>query len=59
MAGPPQPAAAPSGWGYNLNRPVDRLVEEGGFEMAHLENFYVKGPRAAELHVRGQLMTRE
>jgi ubiquinone/menaquinone biosynthesis C-methylase UbiE len=39
--------------GCNLNRPIDRLVEEGGFEMAHLENFYVKGPRATSYMYEG------
>jgi SAM-dependent methyltransferase len=29
--------------GCNLNRPVDKLIEEAGFTMARLENFYAKG----------------
>lgn len=32
--------------GCNLNRPVDQLVVKAGFELAHLDNFYLKGPRA-------------
>jgi SAM-dependent methyltransferase len=32
--------------GCNLNRPIGRLVEEAGFEMTRLENFYAKGPKA-------------
>jgi len=32
--------------GCHLNRPIDRLVTGAGFEMARLENFYMKGPRA-------------
>jgi ubiquinone/menaquinone biosynthesis C-methylase UbiE len=31
--------------GCNLNRPIDRLVAEAGFEMTRLETFYVQGPR--------------
>lgn len=32
--------------GCNLNRPIEMLVEEAGFQMVHLENFYAKGPKA-------------
>ncbi len=32
--------------GCNLNRPIGRLVEAAGFEMANLENFYAKGSRS-------------
>ncbi|MGH9106117.1 MAG: class I SAM-dependent methyltransferase [Acidimicrobiales bacterium] len=32
--------------GCNLNRPIDRLVTEAGFEVDRLENFYLKGPKA-------------
>jgi ubiquinone/menaquinone biosynthesis C-methylase UbiE len=31
--------------GCNLNRRIDRLVEGAGFELLHLENFYLKGPK--------------
>jgi SAM-dependent methyltransferase len=31
--------------GCNLNRRIDRLVEGAGFELAHLDTFYVPGPR--------------
>jgi ubiquinone/menaquinone biosynthesis C-methylase UbiE len=31
--------------GCNLNRPIDRLVTDAGFEMTRLETFYVKGPK--------------
>jgi ubiquinone/menaquinone biosynthesis C-methylase UbiE len=31
--------------GCHLNRPIDRLVEAGGFELASLETFYARGPR--------------
>ena len=32
--------------GCNLNRPIDTMVAEAGFEMGGLERFYVKGPKA-------------
>lgn len=31
--------------GCNLNRPIDRLVTEAGFEMTRLETFYLPGPK--------------
>ena len=31
--------------GCNLNRPIDRLVTDSGFEATVLENFYMKGPK--------------
>jgi ubiquinone/menaquinone biosynthesis C-methylase UbiE len=31
--------------GCNLNRRIDRLVTEAGFETTVLENFYMKGPK--------------
>jgi ubiquinone/menaquinone biosynthesis C-methylase UbiE len=31
--------------GCNLNRPVDRLVTEAGFEATKLETYYLKGPK--------------
>jgi ubiquinone/menaquinone biosynthesis C-methylase UbiE len=31
--------------GCNLNRPIDRLVEAAGFEIANLDTFYAAGPR--------------
>jgi ubiquinone/menaquinone biosynthesis C-methylase UbiE len=31
--------------GCNLNRPIDSLVAEAGFELSHLEKFYMKGPK--------------
>ncbi len=30
----------------DLNRPIDRLVEEAGSQMPHLENFLARGLRA-------------
>lgn len=33
------------GGGCNLNRPIDRLVEDAGFDMTRLENFYIRGPK--------------
>jgi SAM-dependent methyltransferase len=32
--------------GCNLNRPIDCLVTEAGFELTQLENFYMKGPKS-------------
>ena len=31
--------------GCNLDRPIDRLIREAGFEILQLDNEYVKGPR--------------
>ena len=31
--------------GCNLNRPIDHLIESGGFEMTSLERYYMKGPK--------------
>ena len=31
--------------GCNLDRPIDRLVAEAGFDVARLENFYIRGPK--------------
>lgn len=33
--------------GCHLNRPMDRLIREGGFAMAALESGYLEGPRFA------------
>ena len=30
--------------GCNLNRPISELIQEAGFKLDSLENFYVKGP---------------
>jgi len=32
--------------GCNLNRPIDQLVQGAGFQMASLDNYYMKGPKA-------------
>jgi ubiquinone/menaquinone biosynthesis C-methylase UbiE len=32
--------------GCNLNRPIDRSIEQAGFALTELETFYGKGPRA-------------
>jgi ubiquinone/menaquinone biosynthesis C-methylase UbiE len=39
--------------GCHLNRPIDRLIETAGFEMARLENFYAKGPRTTSYMYEG------
>lgn len=31
--------------GCNLNRPIDRLVLDAGFDLTQLDNFYVRGPK--------------
>jgi ubiquinone/menaquinone biosynthesis C-methylase UbiE len=31
--------------GCNVNRPIDRLIDDAGFSIEHLENSYVKGPK--------------
>jgi SAM-dependent methyltransferase len=32
--------------GCHLTRPIDRLVEDAGFDLTRLDNFYAKGPHA-------------
>ncbi|MBO0730362.1 MAG: class I SAM-dependent methyltransferase [Acidimicrobiaceae bacterium] len=39
--------------GCNLNRPIDRLVEEAGFHLTRLDNFYARGPRATSYMYEG------
>lgn len=39
--------------GCNLDRPIDRLIEESGFHMAQLDNFYVKGLRVLNYMYEG------
>lgn len=39
--------------GCNINRKIDRLVEEGGFEMTSLDRFRAKGPGIAAAMYRG------
>ena len=39
--------------GCNINRKIDRLVEEGGFEMKSLDRFRAKGPGIAAQMYRG------
>ncbi len=39
--------------GCNINRPVDQIVEQGGFELASLEEFVGKGPRLISSLYRG------
>jgi SAM-dependent methyltransferase len=31
--------------GCHLNRPIDRLIQEAGFTVSRMDNFYMKGPR--------------
>lgn len=39
--------------GCNINRKIDRIVEDGGFEMASLDRFQAKGPRLLGQMYRG------
>lgn len=39
--------------GCNINRKIDRLVEEGGFELTALDRFRAKGPGIAAAMYRG------
>ncbi|MDH3625657.1 MAG: class I SAM-dependent methyltransferase [Myxococcales bacterium] len=39
--------------GCNINRPVDRMVKEGGFELTVLDEFVGKGPRLISSLYRG------
>ena len=39
--------------GCNINRKIDRLVEEGGFQMASLDRFRAKGPGIVAQMYRG------
>ena len=39
--------------GCHLNRPIDRLVEQAGFELTKLDTFYVKGPKPSNYMFEG------
>lgn len=39
--------------GCNINRPIDRMVVQGGFELASLDEFVGKGPRLISSLYRG------
>lgn len=39
--------------GCNINRPIDRMVEQGGFELTSLDEFLGKGPRLISSLYRG------
>jgi ubiquinone/menaquinone biosynthesis C-methylase UbiE len=39
--------------GCNLNRPMDQLVVEGGFELESLERYYAQGPKFMAYLYRG------
>jgi ubiquinone/menaquinone biosynthesis C-methylase UbiE len=40
--------------GCHLNRPIKSLVEEAGFVMTRLDNFYIGGPKSAGYMYEGQ-----
>jgi ubiquinone/menaquinone biosynthesis C-methylase UbiE len=43
--------------GCHMNRPIDRLINQAGFEMADLETGYlVKGPRPLTFHYLGRAL---
>ena len=39
--------------GCHLNQPIDRLVTDAGFEIARLERFYMRGPKASAYMLEG------
>ncbi|HEY3237683.1 MAG TPA: hypothetical protein VGJ84_23385 [Polyangiaceae bacterium] len=39
--------------GCNLNRQIDRLITDAGFEIDTLKKFYSKGPKSAAYFYRG------
>jgi ubiquinone/menaquinone biosynthesis C-methylase UbiE len=39
--------------GCNLNRPIDQLITEAGFELDSLERYYAKGPKPMAYLYRG------
>jgi len=47
------------GVGCNMNRPIDRLIDQAGFEMAHLERFRMShAPRVLAESYRGAAVAR-
>lgn len=41
------------GGGCHLNRPIEQLIKNAGFELEELENFFVKGPKPFSYMYRG------
>jgi len=39
--------------GCRLNRPIDDLIEQAGFELTKLETFYIKGPKPSSYMYEG------
>jgi SAM-dependent methyltransferase len=39
--------------GCHLNRPIDRLVRDAGFELTRLDNYYVSGPKVTGYNFEG------
>jgi ubiquinone/menaquinone biosynthesis C-methylase UbiE len=44
--------------GCHLNRRIDRLVQETGFELERLENVYMKGPKIGTYLYKGVAVSR-
>ncbi|MFP3906542.1 MAG: class I SAM-dependent methyltransferase [Acidimicrobiales bacterium] len=42
------------GGGCHLTRPIDALVEDAGFEIEHLANFYIAGPKSMSYSYAGR-----
>ena len=40
--------------GCNVNRQIDRLILDAGFEMQEYDNFYMQGPKLLTYHYRGR-----
>ena len=40
--------------GCNLNRPIERLITQAGFQFSELERSYLEGPRFIAFHYIGQ-----
>ncbi len=40
--------------GCNVNRPIDTLIRDAGFDIQMLDNFYMVGPKLLTYHYRGR-----
>jgi hypothetical protein len=53
MAGPAHTALAEGNGWRHLNRPIDRLLQTGGFEALEMNRGYIAGPRVGSYLYRG------